>query len=207
MDERAFSMDKKTLEAAKQEKEKSIYQKVIDGDIEPEGREKGYKNLLEGQRKHNFAVIDPEKRREIQRKGAEAVNRLHGEKKTARESLEQILTLKATDDIIAAADLSPELAERLKRDNPNATLYDLIQIVAAGRAVSGNMKAYELIRDTYGDKPHDTVEINANITTDQDRELLQQINARLRNVEMIQVIDQDSSSEREKSREKEPKRE
>lgn len=185
-------MDKKTLEAAKQEKEKSIYQKVIDGDIEPEGSQKGYKNLLEGQRKHNFAVIDPEKRREIQRKGAEAVNRLHGEKKTARESLEQILTLKATDDIISAADLSPELAERLKRDNPNATLYDLIQIVAAGRAVSGNMKAYELIRDTYGDKPHDTVEINASITTDQDRELMQRIADRLNdpNIEVVKTVEQ-----------------
>ena len=168
-------------------KEKTLYQKIIDGEIEPEGAQKGWTNLEAGRR--SFDQIPKEELAEISRKGAEAVNKLHGEKKSARESLEKILTLKATPEIIAAADLPDELAERLRRDNPNATLYDLMQIVAVGRAVGGNMKAYELIRDTHGDKPIERVEVTENVTTEQDRELMRQIAARLEKAESVQIID------------------
>ena len=159
--------------------EKSRYQMIMDGEAEPVGEEKGWINLRAGQKEHNLTVIDPEKRKEICRKGAAAARKLHGEKKTARESLERILTLKITDEIIDGADLSPEIAERMKKDNPDATLYDLIQIVAAGRAVGGNIKAAEYIRDTYGDKPVDRVEVAADIMTDSDRAMLQRITERL----------------------------
>lgn len=169
---------------------KTAYDRIKAGEQEPTGSQKGWKNLQP--EKYNFAVMDQDKHREISRKGAAAVNKLYGEKKSARESLETILTLKVTPEIIAGADLPQELAERLQRTNPDATLYDLIQIVAAGRAVGGNMKAYELIRDTYGDKPHETVDVNANVTTDQDRELMRKIAERLDHAELIQVVDQDS---------------
>ena len=168
--------------------EKSIYQQIMDGEKEPEGPEKGYKNLQP--EKYNFAVMDKEKHREISRKGAAAVHKLHGEKKTAREALENILTLKVTDEIIAGADLPPEIAERLKRDNPDATMYDLIQLVAAGRAVGGNIKAMEYVRDTYGDAPVKQVQVDSNIMTDSDRELLQAVGRRLDNAELTVVVDQ-----------------
>ena len=171
--------------------EKTRYQQVIDGDVEPEGSEKGWSNLQP--EKYNFAVLDAEKRREIARKGAEAVNKLHGEKKTAREALERILTLKVTDEIIAGADLSDELAERLKRDNPNATLYDLINLVAVGRAAGGSMAAYQLVRDTFGDKPVDKVDITADVTTEADRALMASIAERLdktgAHIEVVKDID------------------
>jgi len=161
---------------------------IIDGEAEPEGSENGWKNLEAG--RVSFNQMPEEKALEIRRKGAAAVNKMHGEKKTARESLEKILTLRATPEIIAGADLEPEIAERLKRDNPDATLYDLIQIVAVGRAVGGNMKAYELIRDTYGDKPTEKVEVSAEIMTDKDRELLEKISRRLDDPDVVVVADQ-----------------
>lgn len=160
-----------------EEQKKTRYQQVIDGDVEPQGCEKGWRNLQP--EKYNFAVIDKERAKEISRKGAQAVNKLHGEKKTARDALERILSLKVTDNIIAGADLSDELAERLKRDNPDATLYDLINLVAVGRAAGGNMKAYELVRDTFGDKPVDRVQAEVDVTTDADRALLERISKRL----------------------------
>jgi len=169
-------------------KPKSRYQMIIDGEAEPEGSENGWKNLEAG--RVSFNQMPEEKALEIRRKGAAAVNKMHGEKKTARESLEKILTLRATPEIIAGADLEPEIAERLKRDNPDATLYDLIQIVAVGRAVGGNMKAYELIRDTYGDKPTEKVEVSAEIMTDKDRELLEKISRRLDDPDVVVVADQ-----------------
>jgi len=176
-----------------EEQKKTRYQQVIDGDVEPEGCEKGWINIRKGQTEHNLAVIDPERAREIRRMGAEAINKLHGEKKTARQSLEQILTLKVDDTLLACADLPEDLAAKLKRDNPNATIYDLIQLVAVGRAVGGNMKAYELIRDTHGDKPVDRVQAEVDVTTDADRALLANISKRLdetgATVEIVKDID------------------
>ena len=161
--------------------EKSIYRQVIDGDIEPEGSQKGWSNL----RPQSFGTLDPERQREISRKGAAAVNKLHGEKKSAKESLEKILTLRIDDGILAAADVPDELIQKLKRDNPNATIYDLIQLVAVGRAVGGNLKAYELIRDTHGDKPIERVEVSDNVTTEADRALMRQIASRLESPDTI----------------------
>lgn len=162
------------------------YKQIVAGEREPEGSEKGWGNLQPD--KYNFAVMDKERRREISRKGAQAVNKLHGEKKTAKQALEQILTLRVDDEIIAGAELSDELAAKLKRDNPNATLYDLIQLVAVGRAAGGNMKAYELVRDTYGDKPVEKVQVEADVTTEADRELLASIAARLDENTHVEVV-------------------
>ena len=163
--------------------EKSIYQQVVDGDIEPTGIQKGWLNL----KPQSFGTLSPERQREISRKGGVAVQKLHGEKKSARESLEKILTLKVDDGILAAADVPEEFIQKLKRDNPNATLYDLIHLVVVGRAIGGNMKAYELIRDTHGDKPIERVEVTENITTDADRELMRSIAERLEKGD-IQVV-------------------
>ena len=174
--------------------EKSRYKKIIDGEAVPEGSEKGYKNLITGQTVYNFKNLPPEKRKEIQRKGAAAVNALHGEKKTAREALEKILTLKINDNILAGADLDPEIAQRLKRDNPDATLYDLIQLVAVGRAVGGNIKAAEYVRDTFGDSPAHKVDINADIMTAADRALLEKVSSRLSDPDLIIVKDQTDGS-------------
>lgn len=173
------------------EKEKSVYQKIIDGELEPVGSQKGWKNL---EKKVSFDMMDPEKRREICQKGAEAVNKIRGEKKTAKQALENILTLKVNDKIINGADLEPEIAERLKRSGSEVTFYDLINLVAVGRAVGGNMRAYELIRDTYGDAPVKQLEISQNITTEQDRELLQTIAKRLQDAESVQIVESVNTS-------------
>jgi len=166
-------------------KELTRYQKIQAGMEKPQGSEKGWKNL---EKRTSFNQMDAERRREICRKGAEAVHKLHGEKKTARQSLEKILTLKLTDDIIDGANISPDIAERLKRDNPNATLYDLINLVAVGRAVGGSIAAATFVRDTHGDKPVDKVEVTDNVTTDADRALMQRIADRLDNAERIEIV-------------------
>jgi len=158
-------------------KEKTRAQMIIDGEIEPEKHERGLLNL---RKRVPFNEMPPEKFKEIARKGAEATNQLHGEKRSAKQALEKILTLKIDRDILEASDIPPEIAKKLQRDNPNATIYDLIQAVAVGRALDGNMKAYELIRDTNGDKPETAVKIDgAEIITEKDRALLEKIAGRL----------------------------
>ena len=176
---------------------KTTYRQIIDGDIEPQGEQKGWINLEAGRR--SFNQMDAETLKEISRKGAQAVNKLHGEKKTAKQALERILSLKVTDDIVAGAELPDELAARLKRDNPDATLYDLIQLVAVGRAVSGSMKAAEYVRDTFGDKPIDKMQIEGDITTEADRALMASIARRLADtgahVEVVRDIGSDTSGQ------------
>lgn len=169
-----------------EKKEKTRYQMIIDGEIEPQGAEKGWLNL---EKRVPFNKMDEEKRKEICRKGQQAVMQLHGEKKSAKESLEKILTIKVTDGILDGADVPTEIIERIKRDNPNMTLYDLIQVVAVGKAVGGNMKAYELVRDTHGDKPQDKIQIDgANVMTDADRDMLKRISERMEQADDVLIV-------------------
>ena len=177
-----------TSDAVKTDAEKpakTTYQRVISGEIEATGRQKGWKNL---EKRTPFNTMTPEKRAEIARKGAHAVNQLHGEKKSAKQSLERILTLKLTDDIADASDVDPAIIERLRRDNPNATLYDLIQAVAVGRAVGGSIPAMQYVRDTHGDAPIKQIEVTENVTTDDDRALMRRIAQRLDNAESIAIV-------------------
>lgn len=168
-----------------EKKEKSRASMIIDGLIEPEENERYLLNL---RKRKPFNEWDKEEHRKVCVMGNKALQELHGEKKTAKQSLESILTLKATDEIIAAADIDEQIAQRLKRDNPNATLYDLIQAVAVGKALDGNMKAYELVRDTHGDKPIDRVEVTDNVTTEADRALMRSIAERLEGAESVQIV-------------------
>lgn len=166
-------------------KEKSRASMIIDGEIEPEPNERYLLNL---RKRVPFNQMDAEKHKEICRKGQKALAELHGEKKTARQSLEKILTLKINDAILEGADVPTEVVERIKRDNPNMTLYDLIQTVAVGRALEGNVKAMEYVRDTHGDKPIDRVDITGDVMTESDRAMLEKITKRLDEGDEILVV-------------------
>lgn len=177
-------------------KEKSRASMIIDGEIEPEENERYLLNL---RKRKPFNQWDRDKMHEVAVKGGEAVQKLHGKKKTAKQALGDVLTLKVNDDIIGKADIDPAIVEKLKRDNPDATLYDLIQAVAVGRALEGNVKAMEYVRDTHGDAPVKQVEITENVTTEQDRELLKAINERLQQAETVQIVESIASDPDDKT--------
>ena len=163
---------------------KSIYEQVMSGDIEPQGSQKGWKNL----RPIPITQRDPEERREICQKGAQAVNKIRGEEKTAKQSLDRMLSILATEDILNSADIETSLAERLRRENPDMTLYDAMNAAAIGRALSGNVKAMEYVRDTRGDAPVKQVEITENVTTESDRAMMAQLAEMLQNGGTIEVV-------------------
>lgn len=184
-----YCMDKRNRRQRKRDAErdengKSIYEKVISGEIEPEGLQKGWKNL----KPIPITARSPEERQEIQRKGAEALNKIKGEEKTAKQSLDRMLSILVTEGILDKADIDAELAERLRRENPSMTLYDAVNAVALGRALAGNMKAAEYIRDTRGDAPVKQIEVTENITTDADREMMRQLSERLQQGGQIEIV-------------------
>jgi len=168
-------------------KEKSRASMIIDGEIEPEPNERYLLNL---RKRTPFNQLPKERMHEIAVMGGKAVQELHGERRSAKESLENILSLKATDEIIASCDIDTAIAERVKRDNPNATLYDMVQAVAVAKALDGSINAMTYVRDTNGDAPRKEIAITEDIMTDSDRDLLRSINDRLQGVEVVRVVEE-----------------
>lgn len=80
----------------------------------------------------------PEERKEIARKGAEATNKLLRERKTLKEELLLLLSQGNTQEKIS------------------------LSLIA--QAMEGNVKAFETIRDTVGEKPTDKIEADVGIT-------------------------------------------
>lgn len=153
-----------------------------------EQKNKGWSNL-QG-KKYSFANMDKDKLREISKKGAARMIEVKQEKRTAKKCLEDILTLECSEEIIAGAELPPELAEQLKDYVGTLTVYDLINLVAVGKAVGGNMRAAEYIRDTYGDMPAKQVSVDGvDVMSDDDRQLLENIERRLNNPDAYLVAD------------------
>lgn len=150
-----------------------------------EKKNKGWENIVPG----GFEKMDKERLREVSRKGAQRMLEVKREKQTAKQCLENILSLECTEDIVAGAELTPELAEHLKQYAGKLTMYDLVNLVSVGKAIGGDMRAVEYIRDTYGDMPRKEMGVELDVMTDADRNLLQKITQRLSNPDLLIVAD------------------
>ena len=154
-----------------------------------EKKNKGWNNLQPD--KYSFANMDKEKLREISKKGAQRMHEVKQERRTAKQCLADILSLEATPDIIAGADLDPLIAEQLQKYADKITMYDLINLVAVGAAAGGNVRAMEFCRDSVGDMPTKQIDVSGiEIMTEADRSLLQNIEERMRNNEIVYVVDE-----------------
>jgi hypothetical protein len=101
---------------------------------------------------------EPEKDRKIQKAGGEALQATIRQRKTFREDFLALLAQKA--------------------DN-GKTRQENIVISMADRADLGDVKAAQFIRDTIGEKPADTVDLNANVMTEADKALIDKLKARM----------------------------
>lgn len=160
-----------------QEEKKQRYSQIVKGELEPNDGERFLTNLKCGR----LADLSKEERIAFARKGQQALQERRKEKQTAKEILENFLTIIASDEIVLNADLPQEIVDRIRKEEKHISLYELTQLVAIGKAIDGNMKAYELVRDTVGDKPNDKVDITAQSLTESDRELLERVEERLKN--------------------------
>ncbi|MBR6984655.1 MAG: hypothetical protein IKH75_14245 [Ruminococcus sp.] len=112
-------------------------------------------------------LSNDERSKEIQRAGARATNAKLAERKTFRETIEYMLTLRA----------KPEDIETLGLEK-TATIQDAITMAMLAQSAKGNVKAAQFIRDTAGEMPTIKQEVTADILTAEDRELLQKIRNR-----------------------------
>lgn len=100
----------------------------------------------------------PEKDREIQRKGAERTNATLAERKTFSEALDIGLR---------------------KKDESGLTYLEAITISMMRKAAQGDTKAAIFVRDTIGEMPVSKQQIQADVMTEADRDLLEKIQKRI----------------------------
>lgn len=110
---------------------------------------------------------DPERDKDIQRQGADALNAKHAQRRTLSDTLDTLLRKKATPEDIATYNLPAD-----------ATYQDAIMAAMMQQAAEGNVKAGQFIRDTIGEQPTAKQDISLQMTDD-DRSLLDKVEKRL----------------------------
>ena len=128
------------------------------------GKEKRQLNLkpiqsMTDEEKHNFAVMGGKARGEQRR-----------QQRTMKEQMLALLSAKASRE--QAEKYLGADAEKLTEDD--LTFQGLMTAKMWQEATqNGNAKAAEFVRDTSGQRPKDVVEVTANVMTDADRSLMQ----------------------------------
>jgi len=107
----------------------------------------------------NIFGANPDKDREIQRQGAEALNAARTQRRTFKEE---------ADILLANID---KKTGKTGLENITLAMYE--------RALTGDVKAYTALRDTAGEKPAETIDLSADVTTEADRALMEKLKARL----------------------------
>lgn len=115
----------------------------------------------------NVLGSNPDKDREIQRAGAEALNAKHAQRRTMSETLDILLRQPADADTITELHLP---AGATKQDALLAAMYR--------QAAEGNVKAGQFVRDTIGEQPTSKQDVSVTMTDD-DKALLDQVQKRL----------------------------
>ena len=100
----------------------------------------------------------------IHRKGAEASNATQAQRRSIKEILEQ-LSRKSAD---------PEDLERLGLEEGTNNL-EAANYAAIQKAIRGDIKALEYIRDTLGEKPADKISAEIETITPEDRKQIERI--------------------------------
>jgi len=121
--------------------------------------EKSKQNL-----KYNY-LNEREDFKELSAKGG----RMGAKKKQEFRHAKDLLT-----DILSKDLTKEEVTKILGEDIPNRNTYNVMLTKMVQIANKGNVKAFESLRDTVGDKPIDKVQADVtNTITDKDRELLE----------------------------------
>ncbi|MCK9477986.1 MAG: hypothetical protein M0R40_00605 [Firmicutes bacterium] len=97
-----------------------------------------------------------EAQREIQRKGGKASAKKAKKRLTFREIFTAILATDMPKDIELT-----ELAERIRAKNGSITIDQAMGLAMAYKATQGSEKAFELVRDTIGEKPTDKLDLSS----------------------------------------------
>lgn len=105
-------------------------------------------------------VQSKDEARERGRKGGIASGKVRREKKEMRETLESLLTMSMKSGKIVDVDTIRNFAA-LK--GKNISVQDAIMIAQIQKAMKGDTRAAEYVRDTVGQKPTDSVNLSGSV--------------------------------------------
>lgn len=134
---------------------------------------------IEVQKRYNMQNLVPNSERtpEERRRNASKAGKASAEARRGKKNLQQLLNTMlsspATPEMVA-------MAQSLGIDAKDAdTLYDALNVAIIKRALSGDGYAYQLIRDSAGDRPTEKVEQAVSYFTENDVEVMRKLDARL----------------------------
>ncbi len=162
-------------------------------DDELKAKEERRKNSLNNLKTFKpFSELTPEEQEEQRLKsikGAKARCEVYRQKKTMKQSAQALLD----------ATISREYAEKVLGENSDVSGIETMQDLLIAKMMreileNGNAKAFELIRDTSGNKPVSTaaLDIKADIVTAADRALIDKVADRLG----VDITDDDNDENR-----------
>ena len=117
------------------------------------------------------ARTTPEEKRANARKAGLASAKAKKQRRTFKESLEIILSMKATEE-------QKKAAEQFLTEEMDLTNGDLVNLAMIGKAKEGDVKAAQFVRDTVGEMPTVKQEVT-NTMSDGDKALLEKVSKRL----------------------------
>lgn len=126
-----------------------------------------------------------EEARAIRSKAGKASVEARKKRRDIKSIMDDILTIKAKD--LTNDETITSLSNKLESLGIEADAYTIINAVQTVKAMQGSTKSAEYVRDTSGDKPDNRISIDADITTDSDRELMQSLSNRLDSLEAIET--------------------
>lgn len=110
--------------------------------------------------RNEFSLMTPEQRRENGRKGGIASGEAKRKKKAMRETLDVLLSMRMKNGKFADIESITSFAA-LK--GKNISVQEAMIISMLQRAMKGDVKAAEWVRDTAGQKPVDNANVNMNL--------------------------------------------
>ena len=135
-----------------------------------QGKKRGNPDNLKG---HGLHERTAEEQRRIAVMGGKASGETRRRKKEIREVCNVLLSMPANDALKGYLDKNIELPK-------DATVYDLMVARMTQEALKGNVKAFEAVRDSAGDKPTDKTEASVAVMTERDKAVLEQVERRLK---------------------------
>lgn len=143
----------------------------------PKKRNKGWDNVIP------LGGADDERAQAIRRKGIAAVHEKMKRRRVLKDIMDEILAATATSatkeeiDTIAV-DIVSQHNDRTKND-PQTDVYTAMAAAMVAKAMRGDVDAARWVRDSAGDKPTEKTQIEANVVTPADVEMMKAVSARL----------------------------
>ena len=156
---------------------------ISNDDIKAQKRLNSLNNLKPWKPYNELTPEEIEKQKAIASLGGKARSEQINKRKTMKESAQVLLSVKVSTDY----------AQKIMGENYDVSGIETMQDLITARMIretleNGNAKAFELIRDTSGNKPTAEIDLRADIVTAADRALIEKVADRLG---MVNITDDD----------------